>query len=454
MTVFFKIPGQILKKTVITLQALRFKLKCLNQTGISLKLSMQFARTIFSDSATFIEKKRVENRLWPKSEFLWPKTNTLSPPGWACRATALEPLPSRPRRSPAAAAPLHCGWSLTRRATALGPLLRRPCRSSAAAAPLHCGWSSTSTASACPMRGSVFFRPRTPTCRRYLPARLSRRRCPRAGPAGLLRWGSCPAALAVPLQLTTYPDCRRYLPARLSWRRCPRAGPAGPLRWGRCPQPPPPFPYRCRSAPLRVVVDGHCLPHEGECLRSTTYSDCRRHLSAGLSRGRCPQAGPAGPLRWSRCPAAPAVPLPLSLGSTAGGRRRALPAPRGGETSFDHVPRLSSLSTRRAEPASLSPGWACLATALGPLPAALAVPLPLLLSCTAGGRQRPLPPPGGGVSPFVSDHVPLLPLPSTRRAEQASPPPGWARRATALGPLLRRLRRSSAAAAQLHCGWS
>ncbi len=44
MTVFFKIPGQILKKSVITLQALWFKLKCLDQTCISLKSSMQFAR--------------------------------------------------------------------------------------------------------------------------------------------------------------------------------------------------------------------------------------------------------------------------------------------------------------------------------------------------------------------------------------------------------------------------
>jgi hypothetical protein len=34
---------------------------------------MQFARTIFSDSSTFNEKKKVENRLWPKSEFSWPK---------------------------------------------------------------------------------------------------------------------------------------------------------------------------------------------------------------------------------------------------------------------------------------------------------------------------------------------------------------------------------------------
>ncbi len=76
VTVFFKIPGKILKKTVTTLQALRFKLKCLNQTCISLKSIMQLISTFFSDSATFIENKRVENRLWPKIEFLWPKKIT------------------------------------------------------------------------------------------------------------------------------------------------------------------------------------------------------------------------------------------------------------------------------------------------------------------------------------------------------------------------------------------
>ncbi len=54
-------------------KALLFKLKCLNQTCISLNSIMQLAGTIFSDSAIFMEKKRVENRLWPKSEFLWPK---------------------------------------------------------------------------------------------------------------------------------------------------------------------------------------------------------------------------------------------------------------------------------------------------------------------------------------------------------------------------------------------
>jgi hypothetical protein len=78
--------------------------------------------------------------------------------------------------------------------------------------------------------------------------------------------------------------------------------------------PPSTFLCRCRPAPLRVAVDGR------ECLRSTTYPDCRRCLFAGLSRRRCPRAGPAGPLRRGRCSAAPAVPLPLLPRSIAGGR--------------------------------------------------------------------------------------------------------------------------------------
>ena len=36
---------------------------------------MQFTKTIFSLSTIFIEKKRVENLLWAKSEFLWAKIN-------------------------------------------------------------------------------------------------------------------------------------------------------------------------------------------------------------------------------------------------------------------------------------------------------------------------------------------------------------------------------------------
>ncbi len=70
-----KVWPQTLKKTIITLQALRFKLNGLNQTCISLKSIMQLTKTIFPDSAIFIEKKRVEIRLWRKSEFLWRKIN-------------------------------------------------------------------------------------------------------------------------------------------------------------------------------------------------------------------------------------------------------------------------------------------------------------------------------------------------------------------------------------------
>jgi hypothetical protein len=125
----------------------------------------------------------------------------------------------------------------------------------------------------------------------------------------------------------------------------PRLRPPGHCA-GAAALPPPPFLCRCRpaQAQMRVVVDEHCLPHNGECLRSTTYPDRRRCPFTLLIRSRCTRAGPAGPLRWGRCPAAPAVDLPLLLCSTAGGRRRALPTPRGGVSPFDHVPRLSSPS--------------------------------------------------------------------------------------------------------------
>ena len=91
-----------------------------------------------------------------------------------------------------------------------------------------------------------------------------------------------------------------------------------PPGWARRATALGPLPCRPRrsasaAAPLLVIVDGHCLPQEGECLCSTTYLDCRRCPSAGLSRSRCPRAGPAGPLRWGRCPAALAVPPPLPL---------------------------------------------------------------------------------------------------------------------------------------------
>jgi hypothetical protein len=91
-----------------------------------------------------------------------------------------------------------------------------------------------------------------------------------------------------------------------------------PPGWARRATALGPLPRRPRrssaaAAPLLVVADEHCLPQEGECLRSTTYPDCRRCPSAGLSRSRCPRAGPAGPLRWGRCPAALAVPPPPPL---------------------------------------------------------------------------------------------------------------------------------------------
>ncbi len=58
MMVSLKFSDLNLKKTIITLQALRFKLNCLNQTCVSLKSILQLAKTIFPDSATFIEKYR------------------------------------------------------------------------------------------------------------------------------------------------------------------------------------------------------------------------------------------------------------------------------------------------------------------------------------------------------------------------------------------------------------
>ncbi len=64
MMAFLIFSGQFLKKTIITLQALRLKLDSLNQTDKSLKLIMQLTMTIYPVPATFIEKKTVENQLW------------------------------------------------------------------------------------------------------------------------------------------------------------------------------------------------------------------------------------------------------------------------------------------------------------------------------------------------------------------------------------------------------
>jgi hypothetical protein len=60
------------------------------------------------------------------------------------------------------------------------------------------------------------------------------------------------------------------------------------------------------------VADEHCLPQEGECLRSTTYPDCRRCPSAGLCRSRCPRAS------WARLgPIDPPRQIPASLFASA-----------------------------------------------------------------------------------------------------------------------------------------
>ncbi len=60
MTVFFNFSGQNLKKTIITLQALRFKLTYLNQTCLSSKSIMQLTKTFLPDSASFIEKRNLK----------------------------------------------------------------------------------------------------------------------------------------------------------------------------------------------------------------------------------------------------------------------------------------------------------------------------------------------------------------------------------------------------------
>jgi hypothetical protein len=131
---FLKFSGEISKKSIITLQALRFKLNCLNQTCISSKSIMQLTKTIFHDSAIFIEEKWVENRLWRKSEFLWRKKIKTSGHGRgekSARIAAPPPcarvrLHGRPQQSQKptpgrAGAPLRC---------ASRPSRRRRCRPS------------------------------------------------------------------------------------------------------------------------------------------------------------------------------------------------------------------------------------------------------------------------------------------------------------------------------------
>ena len=69
MKAFLIFSGQIDKKTITILQALRFKLNRLHQICISSKSMMQLTKTIFPDSAIFLEKKSVENRVWQKKNF-------------------------------------------------------------------------------------------------------------------------------------------------------------------------------------------------------------------------------------------------------------------------------------------------------------------------------------------------------------------------------------------------
>ena len=59
MTIFFKFLPEKIRKTVITLQILRFKQTYPSQSLISSKSIMKLTKTIFQNSAIFIEKKWV-----------------------------------------------------------------------------------------------------------------------------------------------------------------------------------------------------------------------------------------------------------------------------------------------------------------------------------------------------------------------------------------------------------
>ena len=53
---------------------------------------MQLTKTVFQNSAIFIEKKWVENQLWGKTEILWGKRiNSLVQSGNDADGTAAEP---------------------------------------------------------------------------------------------------------------------------------------------------------------------------------------------------------------------------------------------------------------------------------------------------------------------------------------------------------------------------
>ena len=99
MTVLLIFLGQNFKKIVVTcslkLQILRFKQNCLRQSWISSKSIMQLTTTFFPNSAIFIEKKWVENRLLGKSGFLWEKNVSCRPISVPCRK-----IPTKLRENP------------------------------------------------------------------------------------------------------------------------------------------------------------------------------------------------------------------------------------------------------------------------------------------------------------------------------------------------------------------
>jgi hypothetical protein len=115
------------------------------------------------------------------------------------------------------------------------------------------------------------------------------------------------------------------------------------------------------AAPLRCGWS----PTSTACLKKGSVSARPRTPTAvavssppgGLSWSRCPRAGPAGSLRWGRCPAACAVLLLPPLRSAAGGRRRALLAPRKGVSPLTTYPdcHCSFIALGRAELGPLPP---------------------------------------------------------------------------------------------------
>ena len=121
------------------MQALRFKLKILNPTCRSSKSIKQLTDTIFVESAIFVEKKRVENRLWAKSEF-WgqKKMHHLHP--------FLSPPPTGPALPHQAALPHRSRLAAARAAAARSALpLPTPARLRQFSHDLHCSSATQDT---------------------------------------------------------------------------------------------------------------------------------------------------------------------------------------------------------------------------------------------------------------------------------------------------------------------